>query len=130
MQIIKIPGSSFGARLLYQHIGPAQSIWIGIGLSYGLPSGHNPPFCHAMAQVDVPANLDWNAYYIDVTGTIPLDALDGEMIDAQRFISITQPVIGQQPPNDFGLNDWDDEVYAIEQVKFQGLVVDPEVGYF
>ena len=130
MSIIKVPGSDFGTRINYQHIGPAVTVWIGIGLAYGIPTGHNPPFVYAMIQVPIPAALIWTGYYTDVAGVIPMDAEDGKLIDVTRFISIAQPIVGQQPGNDYGINGWDDEVYAIEQTKFQTLVIDPTIGYF
>jgi hypothetical protein len=122
----KNPGDSYGATLTFKHRGEAEQVWIGIGIAYGKSSsitgiplldiidnlGHHPPFCWAMKQVSLNADYDWVTYTVDVDDKIPQDAQAGQPLDAQKFISKTQPVAGQVAPDDFGVNNWDDDVYS------------------
>ena len=123
----------FSTKLAFEHIGPEITVWIGIGLAYGLFTGHNPPFCYAMSQQVIPADFEWKTYYLEVLGIIPANAQEGKLLDAQRFISNTMPVVGQQPPNDYGVNTWDDEVYATEAylppLGFRSLGIAPYFSY-
>jgi len=123
------PGDSFGANLSFQHRGGAVAVWVGIGLAYGRLVGHEVPFCYAMEQVSVPEHADWTSVSVDVSGTIPADVGGSRLVDAQRFISDSEPVVGQQPPNPWGVNNWDDEVYVTEALEpqFQTFNV---VGYW
>jgi hypothetical protein len=122
----KNPGDSFGATLTFQHRGQAQQVWVGIGLAYGKSSsltgiplldlidnlGHHPPFCFAAKQVSLTADTEFSAYTVDVDDTIPQDVSSGQPLDAQKFISKTQPAAGQVAPDDFGVNNWDDDVFT------------------
>ncbi len=121
--LTKIPGATFGAVITFNHRGPAANPWVGIGIAYAQISGHNAPRAYAMAQVAVKADLDWYQYTVTVQGTVPLDTTTGSQ-DAQRFISDTQPVVGSQPPNPYGVNNWDDDVYAVVGAnELSGLTV-------
>jgi len=113
MAVEKNPGDSFGAGLVFEHLGPSETVWVGIGLAYtsGMLEGHNTPFCYAMQELEVNDDTSWTEYRVVVEGTIPEDATPGVSLDAQRFISKTQPVVGEQPPNDFDQNAWTDGVY-------------------
>lgn len=121
--IAKLRGDSFGAQLSFKYLGPQITVWVGIGLSYGQPTGHATPFVYAMKQMTVGPNSTATMYYATVTGTIPTNATLGKYLDAQRFISDSQPVVGQQPPNPYGVNNWDDEVYVLPEVTFSDLTV-------
>jgi hypothetical protein len=123
MTIQLTPGGTFGASLTFQHKGQAVNVYVGIGIANGLLTGHATPFAYAMKAIAIPADVDLTSYTVEVSGTVPTSAATGTLIDAQRFISKTQPVVGQQPPNDFGVNNWDDEVYAtIAGAAFSSLL--------
>jgi hypothetical protein len=124
--ITKGPGDTFGATLSFQHKGQGLGqVWVGIGLAYGSLVGHDTPFCYAMQQMSIAVHADWTTMSVNVQGTIPSTVVPSKLIDAQRFISNSQPVIGQQPPNPYGVNNWDDEIYASEAgvPQFQTLTV-------
>ena len=109
------PGETFGVILSWEFRGDETAVWVGIGLAYGLFGGHNPPFCYAMRRANCGPHADWTTYltYEDwPSGILPLHVQPGKLLDAQRFISDSMPVIGQQPANPWGVNNWDDEVYA------------------
>lgn len=117
------PDGPFQATLSFLHRGPAGNVWVGIGLAYGKALGHNPPFVYAMLPFAVPASDDWTSWAgIVARGTAPADMVLGKLLDAQRFISDSQPIVGQQPPNPYGVNDWDDEVFA-------STLIAPEVEF-
>lgn len=119
-----IPGQAFGAQLSFRHKGGGGQFLVGIGIAYGEFVGHNPPFAYAMTKVTVKDEADWTSYTTLVNGIVPANIELAKLIDAQRFISKTTPVIDQQPPNDFGVNTWADEVLAsIEAPQFTDLVV-------
>lgn len=123
MTIQLVPGGPFGANLTFQHIGQAANVYVGIGIANGLLTGHATPFAYAVKAVAIPADLVLTSYTVEVTGVVPANAPTGTLIDAQRFISKTMPVVNQQPPNDFGVNNWDDEVYGtIAQAAFSSLL--------
>jgi hypothetical protein len=121
--IVKGPGDTFGATVSFSHRGKGRSVWVGIGLAYGLGVGHNPPMCYAMKQITLPDHLDWTPYSENVTGTIPLDVQLGKLLDVQVFISDSKPVVGQQPPNPWDVNGWiGEDVYGTLAVTaFQSL---------
>jgi len=121
--IEKMPGDGFGTPLSFEHRGPGGQVWVGLGLAYGIFIGHNPPFCYAMQQVTLEEDPNWTTYSFDVEGTVPQDALAGRLVDAQRFISDSEPVVGQQPPNPWGVNNWDDEVYSIGGVPPEYVLI-------
>lgn len=108
----KRAGDEFGADMVFEHIGGVQSVWVGIGIAYGEAMGHNPPFAYAMKQVTTNLDSNWVKYDVSVTGIIPTNILAGRELDAQRFVSDTMPVSGQQPPNPFGVNNWDEKIYS------------------
>jgi len=127
--IQKNAGDSFGATLTFQHRGPAEQVWVGIGIAYGKSAstagilligliaiidslGHHPPFCWAMKQVSLNADSDLTTYTVDVDDKIPADMQSGQPLDAQKFISKTQPVVGKVAPDDFHINNWDDDVFT------------------
>jgi hypothetical protein len=117
------PGGPFGASLTFQHIGQAVNVYVGIGIANGLLTGHAAPFAYAVKLVAIPADMTLASYTVEVSGTVPASAPTGTLMDAQRFISKTQPIVNQQPPNDFGVNNWDDEVYStIQNAAFSSLL--------
>ena len=123
LPVVKMPGDSFGADLSFSYQGPAITVWVGIGLAFAELVGHNPILYFAMKQVSLPACASPTTQTVTVTGTIPTSAQVPSTYDAQRFISKTQPVAGQQPPNDFGVNNWDDDVYSIPSQQFSAFAV-------
>jgi hypothetical protein len=121
LPIVKMPGDSFGADLSFTYQGPAVTVWAGIGLAFAEAIGHNPCLYFAMKQVSLPACASPTNQSVTVTGTIPTTAQVPSTYDAQKFISKTQPVSGQQPPNDFGVNNWDDDVYTLPGQQFGAI---------
>jgi len=121
LPIVKMPGDAFGADLSFSYQGPAITVWVGIGLAFAEAIGHNPCLYFAMKQVSLAACASPTNQVVTVTGTIPSTAQVPSTYDAQKFISKTQPVAGQQPPNDFGVNNWDDDVYSIPGQQFGSL---------
>jgi len=121
LPIVKMPGDSFGADLSFTYQGPAITVWVGIGLAFAELIGHNPMLYFAMKQVSLPACATATPQTVTVTGTIPTTAQVPSTYDAQKFISKAQPQVGAQPPNDFGVNNWDDDVYSIPGQQFANL---------
>lgn len=107
----KEAGDNFGASLTFKHTGPGGNAFVGIGIAYGKTTGHNAPFSYAVRQVQLTEDTTTKAYSVDVAGIMPPDLEGGQTLDAQRFISDTEPVGGQQPPNPYDVNNWDDDVY-------------------
>jgi len=105
-----LPGDTLAATLRFTHRGQSISIWCGLGVAYARISGYNAPFSYFASQVNLLGDVTPTVYEVTVPITIP--DVDG-VLDAQRFISLSQPAINQQPPNDFGLNAWDDGVWSI-----------------
>ena len=131
----KNPGDGYGATLTFQHRGPVEQVWVGIGIAYGKSAstagilligliaiidslGHHPPFCFAAKQVSLNADPELTTYTVDVDDTLPSDMQPSKSLDAQKFISKTQPAAGQVAPDDFGVNNWDDDVFAAPSTVF------------
>jgi hypothetical protein len=111
--IVKHPGESWGANLNLQHKGKGGTFYAGIGFAYGKLVGHNPPFAYAVKSITCTDDTNWKNYSIAATSAV-LDTVDKEkLIDCQRFISDIMPSVGQQPPNPYGVNNWDDEIYVV-----------------
>lgn len=131
--IEKYPGEALGATLTFEHKGPGCFVYIGIGIAYGKFVGHNPPFQIIWEHHLIANHTDWTPLSEDVSGMLDIGVQLGKLLDCQKFISDTQPVPGQQPPNDYGANDWDDEVYVAIgtdislTLKVDGEVVDDAV---
>ena len=125
--IVKHPGDSWGAAITFQHKGKGGAFWTGIGMAYGELVGHNPPFAYAMKTVNCTDDTDWKSYSVACSATVSATVIKETLIDCQRFISNAQPIVGQQPPNPYGVNNWDDEIYVVREEfgpeTFQQLTV-------
>jgi hypothetical protein len=119
--VSKLPGSTFGATLTFTYQGPAITVWVGIGLAFAEAIGHNNNLYYAMIQKSIPACSSPTIQTALVNSTIPSNAQVPSTYDAQKFISKTQPVVGAVAPDDFGINNWDDDVYSIAGSNFSGL---------
>lgn len=111
--IEKLPGEALGATLTFEHKGSGCFVYMGIGLAYGKFIGHNPPFQIIWEHHLIDNHNEWTPLSEGVWGTLNSGVVPGKLLDCQKFISDTQPLPGQQPPNPFGTNDWDDEVYVV-----------------
>lgn len=120
----KFIGDSFGARVDFEYQGPAKMVWVGIGIAYGRLTGQNVPFAFAAEQINIPETQNWAKYTINVDGQIPVGTEEGQLLDIQVFVSDTQPVVNQQPRNDYNVNYWShQDVYAMVESAFRNLTV-------
>jgi len=112
---ILFAGSTFEVILRFEYDGPfPYTVWLGAGLAYSGSIEKQPPFYYAKEK----SVLEAPGYYdITISGIVPSNIPVGKTLDVQVFISDTEPVPGQQPPNDYGVNEWFDDVYTTEAIK-------------
>lgn len=125
--IPKVPGDSLGATIYFDHKGAGGSFKIGLGLACHAYPSHNPPFQFIYDTFDVDDHTDWASLQVEVSGILQEPGCTGVeyALDVQKFIcwSADTLIPGQQPPNPFGTNDWDANVYLILAAsRFQNLL--------
>lgn len=105
------PGGALGATISFEHKGEGGEFYIGFGIAYPAPA-HNPPFQFIYGKFTLNPHASWTAQQATVSGYLNTDVALGRLLDTQKFISDTAPTDHQQPPNPYGQNNWDDDVYG------------------
>lgn len=107
-------GSQFGGTIKIDHRGAAIDVYMGLGVADSKAIGHNAPFVFNYYSVGFPPESDWTTHEIDILKSIPIPTgtLTGSK-DVQVFISKAIPTVGQVAPDDFALNGWDDNIWAV-----------------
>lgn len=111
--IEKLPGEALGATIAFEHKGQGCMVSIGIGLAYGKFIGHNPPFQFIWTDQHILNHTDWTPLSVGVSAFLVSGVAPGKLLDCQKFISDTWPVSGEVAPDDYGQNNWDEEVYVV-----------------
>lgn len=115
----KQPGDSFGADLFFTYTGPAQTVYVGVGIGY---DDHGTPVAYATTSVTLPECLIATGFGpVSATGTVPATATPGTSLDAIRFAAKAAPVAGALPDDDFGANGWDEDVYTLFAEMLESL---------
>ena len=134
-------GFTFGATVSFMYRGPAVRLWTGIGLAFESYIGYNPPFIYAKKLVEVgPTTEEWVRYDIPVEGVFKLpeghEATGPERYDSRFFVCLeeNEPVANKHPSDDFGVNNWDDEIFYMHEagydykLEIQQAIFEPEDG--
>lgn len=111
----KKAGDKYGAKLRFNHFGPADRVWIG----FGLGAGHKDPAIMTAERwlgkwVDVPEHVGETLCEVKLEGKFPPGLPVGKKIDANKVIIKATPPF---PADVYARrldDDWDDEVYLVE----------------
>lgn len=111
---------NWGGTLRFEHRGAGRKVWVGIGFAVGsgIPYIHNNYFTYIPVEVTVTDHADWTPYEVQVqrlVGYLGGANYPDQNLDCHRFISNSLPPAGGQAPDDYGLNNWDDDVYIVRE---------------
>lgn len=123
-------GEVVNVILRFTYKGSARSVYIGIGVATPKsPWGHYPPITYILSYMNLAASQSYVQYEKLIRVRVPSGFSSGQKFDIQGFISNTQPELNQQPPNDYGINKWQDDVIILSGVvdipepAFRNLIV-------
>ena len=119
-------GDAISATLSFTHKGQGGYVWVGLGVALVRANC----LFHAMELVYLQEDLMENTYIVDVQGIVPQDLSPNALLDVERFIEDEMPILGSYPPDAYGVNDWDVDVYRVPDLaEFRLLGVGDETVY-
>jgi len=114
------PDDTWGGTLRFEHKGAGRTVRVGIGFAVGsgIPYIHNNYFTYIPVEFTVVDHAEWTPCTVPVTrlvGSFGGANYLNQKLDCHRFISNTPVPAGGVASDDYGLNDWDDDVYIVRE---------------
>ena len=126
----KNAGDPFGVTLWFKHRGPAETVFVGIGLAPGRTWSWFPPdpgwshgepsfFLYRQVEINEDHREEWYSVVLETEFPAVMGSGSGTM-DVWRFISYDEPV-GDQKPTEVIKDNWDDDKYSTTGASMENL---------